>query len=845
MTTPKITAPPFRVFSDFLTLGHSLAGSYGASIDEFGWPARVASALGGELQDRHVDGAVAALDDINNSGDGGWATAASYLDPQNVTPPWAARNPLTSIYLGHNDDVFSGQTTIGRQAMRAAMRGAIGHARSAARFNDNDATVRTTGTSETGSGSWVRGTPAALQYAMNAQFTYTTAVNDEIHIDVPAGPPINAIWIYTLTGGGVSTTLNGGVTAGATSVVLTSAASFPTAGTAKVIDTSIFPPNGPEDFFTWTGKSTNTLTGVSGIQTHLTGLTVVNAQGEGALFTVDVDGTPSTAPPDRGFDTRDLGFQVSPARITGHGWRIPIPADGLAHEVTIKVTNLQSVFYFDGWEIEATTPPVVVLPLPVRGYWYELYTGYQYPPSDSTITALRAQITALAAEFDKYVITVDADTALNKEFRNYYQPTGTTTTTTLSAGATTVAVAELSTFPAAGNATIIDGGTPDTFTYTGKSASSGAGNLTGISTTGPLAIISHGSSGLKVAPTDGMHLSDEGHEIFATSFLNDLQRKMPRDQRSVVASQRHRGSYGNRDQWKEPVRAASPGINVSIASPPTTLDGVTLARNDRLLLKDQTVPSENGIYRYFGGAPPLIRDSDANGNGKLRDGTTVSVCEGIANADTDWTQTTGNPIVIGTTTTRWTRIYPPPGSSTAHRSPWNPTPTVGGGTLTQLRQLSIERNGGLTNVAAPATSVIRATGGFVIPAGATVTNLAFASGSTSPISITNQWASICDLNRVVKGVSTDRTSEAWATFVWKQFPLVTPWTADVDTPVMLTLSTTAGTSPTMSGVLQSNLSQQWTPLMGATGAAVATPPANGSTLAALTAVTGIILCGWS
>lgn len=334
MAPPKISPVLPKTISDFITIGHSLAGSYGAKNDEESWPYRVSSALGAECIDRHVDGAAAALDDSTNSGDGGWATAAFWLDPNNVTPPWVAQNPLTSIYLGHNDDVFSGGSAAGRAAMRAAMRGAIGHARAAARFNDNDATVRTTGANEIGAGSWVRGTPAAVQYAMNAQFTYTTAVNDELHIDVPAGPAINAIWIYTMSGGGVNTTLNGAVLANASSAVLTSATSFPTSGTAKVIDTSIAAPTGPEDTFTWTGKSTNTLTGVptagaNALLAHNSGLTVVNMQNEGGLFTVDVDGTPSTPPASLGaFDTRNLGFQVAPARINGHGWRIPIPADG-------------------------------------------------------------------------------------------------------------------------------------------------------------------------------------------------------------------------------------------------------------------------------------------------------------------------------------------------------------------------------------------------------------------------------------------------------------------------------------------------------------------------------------
>lgn len=634
MASPKISPVLPKTISDFITIGHSLAGSYGARTDEESWPYRVASALGAECIDRHVDGAAAALDDSTNSGDGGWATAAFYLDPNNTATPYVARNPLTSIYLGHNDDVFSGGSAAGRAAMRAALRGAIGHARAAARFNDNDVTVRTTGANETGAGSWVRGTPAAVQYSMNAQFTYTTAVNDEIHIDVPAGQAINAIWIYTMSGGGVNTTLNGAVLANASSAALVNAASFPSSGTGKVIDTSIASPNGPEDIFTWTGKSTNTLTGVptstaNALQAHNSGLTVVNMQNEGGLFTVDVDGTPSTPPASNGaFDTRNLGFQVAPARINGHGWRIPIPADGLAHEVTIKVTALQTAFYFDGWEIEATVPPVVVLPLPIKGYWYELYTGYQYVPTDASIDGLRTEIASLAAEFDRYVITIDADSALGKQKRHFYQPVGSLTTATNSAGATTLAVADTSKFSSVGGlATIVDGGTPDTFSFTGRSVSSGAGNLTGIPTTGAFAMIAHASSGLSVSPTDGMHLSEQGHEVFASVFIDQLSRKIPRDTRSLMASQRHRGSYPLRDTWKRPVRVASP-TNVPVNTPPTTIDGITMARGNRILLPNQTIPAENGIYVYLGGSPPLVRDYDASSAEKLQRGHIVPVNEG-------------------------------------------------------------------------------------------------------------------------------------------------------------------------------------------------------------------------
>jgi len=61
------------------------------------------------------------------------------------------------------------------------------------------------------------------------------------------------------------TTLNGAVAAGATSILLTDGASFASAGNGNI----------DGDSFSWTGKSTHTLTGVSGISAdHLSGVTV-------------------------------------------------------------------------------------------------------------------------------------------------------------------------------------------------------------------------------------------------------------------------------------------------------------------------------------------------------------------------------------------------------------------------------------------------------------------------------------------------------------------------------------------------------------------------------------------
>lgn len=63
--------------------------------------------------------------------------------------------------------------------------------------------------------------------------------------------------------------------------------------------------------------------------------------------------------------------------------------------------------------------------------------------------------------------------------------------------------------------------------------------------------------------------------------------------------------------WKNSVRAASDS-NVSIATPPTGFDGVTLAEGDRILLLGQTLPAENGIYLFTNTSTALTRTDDAS-----------------------------------------------------------------------------------------------------------------------------------------------------------------------------------------------------------------------------------------
>lgn len=79
-----------------------------------------------------------------------------------------------------------------------------------------------------------------------------------------------------------------------------------------------------------------------------------------------------------------------------------------------------------------------------------------------------------------------------------------------------------------------------------------------------------------------------------------------------------------------------------------TIDGVVLADGDRVLVKNQTTGSENGIY-VVDAVPFRALDFDDGGT-EVYAGVLVTVTEGTTNADTIWMLSTNNPITVGSTT---------------------------------------------------------------------------------------------------------------------------------------------------------------------------------------------------
>lgn len=99
-------------------------------------------------------------------------------------------------------------------------------------------------------------------------------------------------------------------------------------------------------------------------------------------------------------------------------------------------------------------------------------------------------------------------------------------------------------------------------------------------------------------------------------------------------------------EWKQEVRAATTtnGTLATAYTAGSVIDTYTLVLGDRILLKNQTTQTDNGIYVVTAGTP--TRSTDANTSTSLNNATVLVTKGGQAN--TAWTQTAADP-TIGTT----------------------------------------------------------------------------------------------------------------------------------------------------------------------------------------------------
>lgn len=107
---------------------------------------------------------------------------------------------------------------------------------------------------------------------------------------------------------------------------------------------------------------------------------------------------------------------------------------------------------------------------------------------------------------------------------------------------------------------------------------------------------------------------------------------------------------------KDPVRVATTteltgtyADNVlTLDSAVTQIDGVTLAENDAVLVKDQLDKNQNGVYIIDATGAILTRRADFEEGIIILNNTFVNVMEGTGNGDTRWTIISDGTLTVGT-----------------------------------------------------------------------------------------------------------------------------------------------------------------------------------------------------
>jgi hypothetical protein len=108
--------------------------------------------------------------------------------------------------------------------------------------------------------------------------------------------------------------------------------------------------------------------------------------------------------------------------------------------------------------------------------------------------------------------------------------------------------------------------------------------------------------------------------------------------------------------YKQSVRVATTadvGNLLATGNMTDSVDGVNLTFLDRILVKDQIDPTQNGIYRVLtvgtGSDGTWVRALDADANDKVTSGLTTIISEGDVNAYKTFKLATSDPIIVGTT----------------------------------------------------------------------------------------------------------------------------------------------------------------------------------------------------
>lgn len=154
-------------------------------------------------------------------------------------------------------------------------------------------------------------------------------------------------------------------------------------------------------------------------------------------------------------------------------------------------------------------------------------------------------------------------------------------------------------------------------------------------------------------------ISNIALSMFASNVI-DVDTGLSANSDSRLASQKAIKSYVDNAltglHWKQAVRVATTtnGTLSTAFANGQTVDGVTLATGDRILIKNQTTATDNGIYIVAASGSPT-RATDADTGAELVNAT-VFVSEGTTNADTQWTCSNNSTPTLGVTNITFVQV---------------------------------------------------------------------------------------------------------------------------------------------------------------------------------------------
>lgn len=280
------------------------------------------------------------------------------------------------------------------------------------------------------------------------------------------------------------------------------------------------------------------------------------------------------------------------------------------------------------------------------------------------VVAGTATVLTLPATTDTLIGKATTDTLTNKTFDtagtgNSFKINGTAISSVTGTGAAVLASSPTLVTPALGTP-----GSGTLTSCTGLPISTGVSGLaTGIATF----LGTPSSANLATAITDE---TGTGALVFAntptlvTAVLGSstATTQSPADNSTKVATTAYVDAAVLGQNFKEAALVATTanlvgaylaGVFTYTATGTDSIDGVTLALGNRVLVKNQTTTFQNGIYSVttagtIGVAGVLTRTSDANASNEFKTGDSIFVTSGTANANTTWAYTGIDSPTIGT-----------------------------------------------------------------------------------------------------------------------------------------------------------------------------------------------------